>query len=124
MELLLLILATSFTLLTIYFMYKLCNDAIKQINSNQDTRITDVENNIHEIKIMVKDVSEKIDSGYVTPKMEADIKEIKNQLEEIMRKQDERFNSLMIEIGGLKQEAHGFDDEETRFHKHYKVGKL
>lgn len=105
----------------IVFMRKIYNNAIKQINDNQYIKMTDVENNIHEIKIMVKDVYKKIDSGYVTPKMEADIKEIKNQLEEIMRKQDERFNSLMIEIGELKQEVHGFDDEENSFHKHYKL---
>ncbi len=124
MEYILLIIVFVLVLVYMLFMKKMCTDTIKLIDDNQRIGMSDVENNIHEIKIMIKDVSEKIDNGYVTPRMEADIKEIKNQLEGIMRKQDEHFNSLMIEIDEIKQDMHGFDDEETVFHKHYKVGKL
>lgn len=121
MEYILLIIVFVLVLVYMLFMKKMCTDTIKLIDDNQRIGMSDVENNIHEIKIMIKDVSEKIDNGYVTPRMEADIKEIKNQLEEIMRKQDEHFNSLMIEIDEIKQDMHGFDDEEHILNKHYKV---
>lgn len=105
--LLVVIVIVSIYLYTLRFAYK---RIVKSMDEASSVLRIDVENNLRDIKHMVKDMAEKMEDRSITPRMREDIKEIKDMLVRIGDYQVKEIDAIRIDLTGIRNEIQGFHE--------------
>lgn len=83
---------------------------VKSMDEASSVLRIDVENNLRDIKHMVKDMAEKMEDRSITPRMREDIKEIKDMLVRIGDYQIKEIDAIRIDLTGIRNEIQGFHE--------------
>ena len=105
--LLVVITVVSIYLYTLRLAYK---RIVKSMDEASSVLRIDVENNLRDIKHMVKDMAEKMEDRSITPRMREDIKEIKDMLVRIGDYQVKEIDAIRIDLTGIRNEIQGFHE--------------
>ena len=105
--LLVVIVIVSIYLYTLRLAYK---RIVKSMDEASSVLRIDVENNLRDIKHMVKDMAEKMEDRSITPRMREDIKEIKDMLVRIGDYQIKEIDAIRIDLTGIRNEIQGFHE--------------
>ena len=105
--LLVVIVIVSIYLYTLRLAYK---RIVKSMDEASSVLRIDVENNLRDIKHMVKDMAEKMEDRSITPRMREDIKEIKDMLVRIGDYQVKEIDAIRIDLTGIRNEIQGFHE--------------
>ena len=108
MEYGLLFLITIYVTLVLYLQVKAYNYLVGNVNKMGSVLVSEVENKLSDLKVIVKDVLYKVDECNLTPRMRQDINEIKNELERVSQEHSKKIDTIMIDIDDIKTELPGF----------------